>query len=54
MEVQIPEPEVIVETSSTFSNPNDIKTETGPFELVQLKYKFEDFAPNLDGNNENS
>lgn len=49
VEVQIPEPEIIVETSSTFSNPNDIKTETGPFELVQLKYKFEDFAPNLDG-----
>ena len=32
VEVQIPEPEVIIETSSSFGNPNDIKTETGPFE----------------------
>ena len=44
VEVQIPEPEVIIETSSSFGNPNDIKTETGPFELVQLKYKFEDYC----------
>lgn len=49
VEVQIPEPEVIEEKASSYSNPSDIKTETGPFELVQLKYKFEDFAPNLDG-----
>lgn len=49
VEVQIPEPEVIEEKASNFTNPNDIKTETGPFEPVQLKYKFEDFAPNLNG-----
>ncbi len=49
VEVQIPEPEVVEDKTSNFGNPNDIKTETGPFELVQLNYKFEDFVPNLDG-----
>ncbi|WP_320815019.1 superoxide dismutase [Flavobacterium sp.] len=49
VEVQIPEPEVIDQKTSNFGDPNDVKTETGPFELVQLNYKFEDFVPNLDG-----
>lgn len=49
VEVQIPEPENTEETVSNFGNPDDVKTENGPFELIPLKYKFEDFKPNLDG-----
>jgi Fe-Mn family superoxide dismutase len=49
VEVQIPDPEVIDNETSIFGNPADVKTETGPFELVPLNYKFEDFTPNLDG-----
>uniref|UniRef100_UPI00404B6604 superoxide dismutase n=1 Tax=Flavobacterium sp. TaxID=239 RepID=UPI00404B6604 len=49
VEVQIPEPEVIVENQITYSNPEDFKSETGPFELINFKYKFDVFEPNLNG-----
>jgi superoxide dismutase, Fe-Mn family len=50
VEVQIPEAEVITKEAISYSNPNDFKSETGPFELIPLKLKFDDFEPNLNAN----
>jgi Fe-Mn family superoxide dismutase len=49
VEVQIPEPEVIVENEITYSDPADFKSKTGPFELTPLKFNFDAFEPNLNG-----
>jgi len=49
VEVQIPNPEVIIEDEITYSNPDDFKSKTGPFELIPFKYKFDAFEPNLNG-----
>lgn len=49
VEVEIPDPEIVEEKASVFGNPNDVKSENGPFEPIPLKYKYEDFTPNLDG-----
>jgi|AntRauMFilla1563_2_1112583.scaffolds.fasta_scaffold04216_2 Fe-Mn family superoxide dismutase len=48
VEVQIPEAEVI-ENQIVFSDPEDFKSKTGPFELVPLKHQFDSFEPNLNG-----
>lgn len=49
VEVQIPDPEIIIENENTYSNPEDFKSKTGPFELIPFKYKFDAFEPNLNG-----
>ena len=49
VEVQIPEPEIIVDNEITYSEPEDFKSETGPFELTSFKYKFDAFEPNING-----
>lgn len=46
-EVQIPEPEVIVQTK--FANPNDFKATGLPFKLTSIDYTFEDFPDFIDG-----
>lgn len=48
VEVQIPEAEII-ENEIAYSNSDDFKSKTGPFELVSLKHPFDAFEPNLNG-----
>lgn len=46
-EVQIPEPEVVVQTK--FANPKDFKATGLPFNLTPIDYTFEDFPDFADG-----
>ena len=49
VEVQIPEPEVVVQTK--FANPDTFKATGLPFKLTPIKYPFDAFPNFIDGKN---
>lgn len=47
VEVQLPEPEI--QTSTTFGNPNSVKTIGGKFNLFKISYPYDALEPVIDG-----
>ncbi|WP_445710885.1 superoxide dismutase [Flavobacterium sp.] len=47
VEVQLPEPEI--KTSTTFGNPNNVKTTGGHFRLFKINYPYDALEPAING-----